>query len=139
MILVIICASLFVIGGIIWAIDSITHYCLLPNTLSEFGAATCFIGAFSFIALILTIIISQGSFMEEAEELQEQYKLLILIDEEDRDPIEWGYLAYSYNATIKEHREKTSSPWINWMYSKKIAALPLITANSSDKIIEETG
>ena len=139
MILVIICASLFIIGEIIWIIDRVTQYNLLPSNLSEFGAATCFIGAFSFIALILTIIISQGSFAEDVEELQEQYKLLVLIDEEDRDPIEWGHLAYSYNAIIKEHREKTSSPWTNWMYSKKIAALPLITTNSPDEIIEETG
>lgn len=139
MILVIICASLFIVGGIIWIIDRVTHYNLLPGGLSEFGAATCFIGAFGFIALVLTIIISQGSFAEDVKELQEQYKLLILINEEDRDPIEWGHLAYSYNATIKEHREKISSPWINWMYSKKIAALPLITTNSPDEIIEETG
>ena len=139
MILVIICASLFIVGGIIWVIDRITHHGLLPNTLSEFGATTCFIGAFSFIALVLSILIVQGTWAEDAEELQEQYRLLILLDEEDRDPIEWGHFAYSYNATIKEHREKTSSPWINWMYSKKIAALPIITTNSSDKIIEETG
>lgn len=139
MILVIICASLFIIGGIIWIIDRVTHYNLLPSNLSEFGAEICFIGAFSFIALVLTIIISQGVHAEKVEELQEQYKLLILVDKEDRDLIEWGHLAYSYNATIKEHREKTSNPCINWMYSKKIAALPLITTNSPDEIIEETG
>lgn len=139
MILVIICASLFIIGGIIWIIDSITHYNFLPDTFGAFGGATCFIGAIGFITLILAILITQGTYAEEVEKLQEQYKLLILIDEENRDPIEWGHFAYSYNATIKEHREKTSNPWINWMYSKKIAALPLITTNSPDEIIEETG
>ena len=131
MCLFIIAGTIAFIGLIFWIIYKKICY----EFWAEMASYLCWIAAGAML-FILLLIMGVNYSTNIAPDMQQDYAILSLALEEADSLLDYAVIlpeVEKYNSVIEEHKRNRENIWTNWLFSSKVAELPLIDISQYDK------
>jgi hypothetical protein len=127
--LFIIAGTIALVGLIFWIIYKVYY-----EFWAEMVGALCWIAAGAMLFVLLLIMGCNRS-NDIVPAMQQDYVILSLALEEADSLSDYSIIlpeVEEYNEVIEQHRCNRENIWTNWLFSPKVAALPLIDINQYD-------
>lgn len=128
--LFIIVGTIALMGLIFWII-----YKKCCEFWAEMASALCWIAAGAML-LILLLMMGCNRSNVIVPDMQQDYIILSLALEEADSLSDYPIIlpeVEKYNEVIKQHKRNRENIWTNWLFSSKVAELPLIDISQYDK------
>lgn len=128
--LFIITGMIALMGLIFWIIYKKKYYKFWAEMASYF----CWIAAGAMLVILLLIMSSNRS-NDIARDMQQDYLILSLALEKADSLSDYSIIlpeVEKYNEVIEQHKRNRENIWTNWLFSPKVATLPLIDINQYD-------
>lgn len=129
--LFIIAGTIALVGLIFWIIYKKVYY----EFWAEMASFLCWIAA-GVMLFVLLLIMGCNRGNDITPDMQQDYLILSLALEEADSLSNYSIIlpeVEEYNEVIEQHRRNRENIWTNWLFSPKVAALPLIDINQYDK------
>lgn len=127
--LFIIAGTIALVGLIFWIIYKVYY-----EFWTEMVGALCWTAAGAMLFVLLLIMGCNRS-NDIVPAMQQDYIILSLALEEADSLSDYSIIlpeVEEYNEVIEQHRRNRENIWTNWLFSPKVAALPLIDINEYD-------
>ena len=122
--------GLFIIAGVL-IVFGILFWALNKRYVEGWTQAAALICSIVGCVMLFVLLLVMGTNRAEQNiiDMKEDYVMYTLALEGCDTPIEYmavGDKIDAYNDTVKQHREMRNSKMTNWLFSPKIAEMPLI-------------
>lgn len=127
--LFIIAGTIALVGLIFWIISKKCY-----EFWVEMASYLCWTAAGVMLFLLL-LIMGSNCGNDIVPDMQQDYLILSLALEEADSLSDYSIVlpkVEKYNEVVEQHRRNRENIWTNWLFSPKVAALPLIDINQYD-------
>ena len=128
--LFIIVGTIAFVGLIFWII-----YKKCDEFWADMASFLCWIAAGVMLFILLLIMVDNRN-NNIAPDMQQDYVILSLALEEADSLLDYSVIlpeVEKYNSVVEQHRRNRENIWTNWLFSSKVAELPLIDISQYDK------